>query len=499
MSKKSLTEETVDGIAWQSLAVVANIMLRALIIILLTRNLAAVDFGIIAAATVIVSVARVFSEIGVAQALVQRLTISDEHIKSAFAIAMYTGLAAAIAIFLSAPLFEYLLKMEGLDTFVRFVSLVLVLNGLGVVAAALLQRERRFKAISLVETGSFVIGFGFVALPLAKAGFGPWSLAIAYVVQSLLKTTALTAMRPPAIGLWPNRQAAGELLQVGGGFTTGQVGNFLATQVDYLIVGRWLGAEALGFYNRAYQLLMLPAHLFGTAVGSVLFPSVAAIQGQPDRIARAYMRAMGVVALLALPVSGLLVVLAPEIIRFVLGSEWEGMIVPFQILIATLLFRTNYKISDSITVAMGSMYERAWRQWIYAAAVAAGAFIGTFWGLAGVAVGVGLAVVLNFVMMTQLALKITGIPAMPLFLLHARQLAVASLIVAPAWLAADAVRDLDIGSTAVLSAGTLAAMLAAAVLLVRIRYIFGEDGVWLRDLAASKLLVALRKRPGETS
>ena len=492
--EQSLTQEAVNGVAWQAIAVGANIVLRAAILILLARTIDAPEFGIIAAATVVISLAEKLSQIGVARVLVQRLTLTQEEVKSAFAISLYTGLVATVLIFMAAPLLATLLRIERLDVYIRFLAITLLVNNLATVPAALLQRDRRFRAMGMIELSSYVIGFGLVALPMARAGYGSWALAMAQMAQVGSRAVVLFFMRRTAIRLWPSRKAAGELLNVGTGYSAGQVGNFVATQVDYLIVGRWLGVDALGFYNRAYQFLMLPTQLFGTAVSAVLFPSVASIQDQPERVARAYLRALGVIAMLTLPVSGALAVLAPELIHVVLGKSWAGMTVPFQILITTLLFRTSYKISDAITLAMGSMYRRAWRQWIYAGAVMAGALIGTKWGIAGVSVGVGGAVVLNFLMMMHLARQVTSLGLAPIALVHLRQLGIAVLITLPVWLEVTMLREMQLAPAGILAAGICTAAGLGSVMWFCFRGLFGQEGAWLHQLAMERLKSVIKPK-----
>ena len=112
--------------------------------------------------------------------------------------------------------------------------------------------------------------------------------------------------------------------------------------------------------------------------------------------------------MLTIPGSVLAVLLGPEIIHLLLGggAKWDDVIVPFQIFSAGLLFRTSYKISDSLARAMGTVYQRALRQAVYAVAVVVGAFIGTQYdSLNWVAVGVTGAIILNYLLMAQLSLK----------------------------------------------------------------------------------------------
>src|SRR5439155_16638905 len=110
-----------------------------------------------------------------------------------------------------------------------------------------------------------------------------------------------------------------ELLYFGGGFTLARVGNYIAGQGDNVVVGRWLGASALGIYSLAYQLITAPAILVGQVLDRVLFPTMASVQLEPTRLGRAYRTGVAVCALLVLPPSVVVTIVAPEIIVVLLG------------------------------------------------------------------------------------------------------------------------------------------------------------------------------------
>lgn len=491
--KPSLATEAVNGIAWQSLSIGANLILRFIVIIILTRTLSPHDFGIVAAAVVVISIASVFSEIGVGRVLVQRQELPDAMLKTAFAISLWAGVIASVAIFASASLIGMLFRMDGLAPYVQVLAVTLLLNTISAVPEALVQRDRQFRTMGLIELGSFLVGFGAVALPMAWSGFGAWSLAIAYVAQSAIKLVAYWIARSPRLALVP-REGTRELIFTGSAFMSGQLGNFAARQTDYLIVGRFLGPVALGYYNRAYQFLMFPAQLFGNSILKVLFPSISAIQDDPVRVARAFRRAIGVIAMLTLPLTAYLIIVAPELVVVLLGREWMPMILPFQILIASLLFRTSYKVSDSVCLAMGSLAARARRQWLYAAAVLAGAWIGSRWGLAGVATGVGLAVLFNYLIMLQLAARCIDISLSSLANLHLRQFGIAAVFSVPVYAATFAARAAGMHEFSVLVAASSAAALVMAVLWFGFRSVFGKDGEWLANLMHERLGQLRRRR-----
>jgi PST family polysaccharide transporter len=115
------------------------------------------------------------------------------------------------------------------------------------------------------------------------------------------------------------------------------------------------------------------------------------------------------VGILVYPTSGLLVVIAPELIHAILGDGWDRVVVPFQVLCFVLPVSTTYTISDSLARATGVVYKRAWRQFVFAGAVMLGSWYGQRWGLSGVAIGAGLATVLNQILMLQLSRTVTSL------------------------------------------------------------------------------------------
>lgn len=493
-----LTHEAVSNVGWQALVMGSNLVLKAVILVVLARLMPPAEFGLIAAATVVISLAADFSQIGVHRTLIQQRDLTRAHIASAFAISLMTGLAAAGLLNLAAPLLAGLVGIPETRPIIAFLALTLAVTGIGEVSASLLARERKFRLLGMIDLASYAFGFAGVALPLAVLGYGAWALAIGQMAQVIARMTALFVVRRPAIRLIPRWRESKDLLIPGAGFSAGQIGNFLATQADYFVVGRFLGPEALGLYSRAYQLFMLPAQMFGKVAATVLFPTFSAIQDQPERIARAYLSALGITALATLPVSAVLIILAPELIRVLLGANWAGMIAPFQVLVVMLVFRTGYKISDAVVLATGGMYRRALTQYLYAAAVVAGSLAGLRFGLSGVAAGVGLAVLFNFAMTLALAQRNTGLAWRALALAPLRQLPGAALVAGPTWLAAMAARHYAMPDIIVLLAGGAAAAGALAALWLLFRPVFGAEGAWLAALIESRIArwKARRARPG---
>jgi PST family polysaccharide transporter len=243
-----------------------------------------------------------------------------------------------------------------------------------------------------------------------------------------------------------------------------------------------MGMTALGIYGRAYQLMSVPASSLGQVLDEVLFPSMAKIQNDRTRLASIYLRGVSLVALVMLPVSVLSIILAQEIVRAMLGWRWDEVVLPFQILMAGLLMRTSYKMSDSLTRASGAVYKRAWRQVIYAGLVFGGAFLGRNWGVEGVAAGVLGAVSVNFLLMAQMSLKLVGESWLSFAKAHANASLLALCLGIVAYPAAVFLRGFDLSSYVFL-ASMGAFLLPCALLMIRLspNTLLGSEGVWMLE------------------
>ncbi|MFU8805483.1 MAG: lipopolysaccharide biosynthesis protein, partial [Bradymonadaceae bacterium] len=402
----SLTSRTLSGFFWSFSGVGLQAVLHIVSLAVLARLLTPEDFGLVGAALVVVMFATIASQMGVGPALVQRQDLNNAHIRVAFSLSMIMSTLLAIGIWWGAPWIAAFFRMDGLTPVLQIIALIFILQGLGIVGRSILQREMRFRAIAMLELGSHFMGYAVVGIAMAATGWGVWSLVGAHLVKTLtLSLGALLATRHsivPSLNLVASKQ----LLFFGSGLSLFQVANYVANYGDNAIVGRWLGAEGLGAYERAYQLLIMPATLLGGVVDRVMFPVMSRVQDDPERLGEAFRRSTSLIALLTLPVSAVIIIAADEIVGLFLGSGWDEVVLPLQILAMGLLFRTSYKISDALARATGKVFQSAWRQIVYAAGILIGAYIGQFYGLAGVATGTLIAIAIYFLLSAQLAIMI---------------------------------------------------------------------------------------------
>lgn len=494
--RTSLAQKVLAGFGVLSFGVGIQSAIQLVVLGVLARLLTPAEFGLVGAATVAIGVASAFGPSGIGAAIVQSVQLKPLHLRTGLGIAVLLGLLSYLAMALLAPLIAQFFRMPDLEVIVRVAALILPISAFGVVSEALMQREFRFRRLALISVISYVAGYGVIGILLALAGTGTWALVGALLGQAACKTSLLLANRREALGpiTWVAAEVR-QMLRFSIGLSLAKLSNQLAQQGDNLIVGRMLGAEALGVYGRAYQSSTMPAGLFSGVADTVLFPTLASVQANRDRVARGFVRALGASATVTLPVVAILTIVAPELILMVFGSQWNAVVEPFRILSATLVFRAGYKLCDSLARASGAVYRQAWRHFAYAMMVLAGSWIGQFWGLDGVAGGVLIAVLFHYLLMLQLSLSLSGACWGDIARLYFAPFLSMLIIAGTVHFGAEIARAHQVEPLLILL-GAGATMTASYLLLFRCcPKALGSEAAWLADLLVARYRMA---RPRES-
>lgn len=249
--------------------------------------------------------------------------------------------------------------------------------------------------------------------------------------------------RMPLRPRWALREAT-DLLSRGAGFSLARSFEFIARQGGYFVVGRWLGAASLGYFTRADKLILLPRNYVGQSLFHVLFPAMAQRQQGTERLATIYLHGSEVLSLVALPVSALLFVCAPEIVPVILGGQWGPVVVLLQILAFAVLFQMCDILNFAAIGALGAVYRQAWRQGIHAVLVVGGAWYASRWGLETVVIVIVGAQVLAYLLLAQLTVSLLGMRWRRLLRCCLPALWAGAWTAAALWLTAGQVRAMEL-------------------------------------------------------
>ncbi len=399
-----LGKQAARGMASVASSTVVVTIVRLGALLVLARLLEPNDFGIVAAALLVATLAQIFFLRGVAPALIQKKELNTSHEHSAFVGVVLGGVIAGLLLVLVAPACAKLLNAEASTPVIRLFASLFAINAATVVPNALHRRGLQFGRLAVAEVAGTFVGYAMVSIGLAWAGFGFWALVVGNIAQSVVTLLFLWRTHPPS---WPreaNWKSFRELYRTSAGFSIGAFGLFISNKADAIGISRILGADALGIYTNAYRLMADPSDRLGQVFGRVLLPAMSRIQDDRKRLKDTFLDGAGTVALLTLPVGITGALIADEIIQVLLGDSWAEAAGPFSVLALTMSLRTSFRLSEALVGATGAVFRRAWRQWAFAVLVIGGVVVGSRWKLTGVAAGVSLAMVFNWFLMAQLAL-----------------------------------------------------------------------------------------------
>jgi PST family polysaccharide transporter len=402
--KSVLLRSVFTGLTFQYVGVLLQGILQVGVLALLARLLAPHDFGLVGLATAFVGLATVLSQFGLTSAIVQRPTLTERDVRAGFTLSVVLGLLSAALLAAAAPIIARGFKTPPLAGIIEALSLTFVIASAGFVGEALLQRNLAWGRLMWVNLGSYVFGYAATGITLALLHLGPWALVGSQLGQALVRAGILLFMQPFSKRPLFDGAEIRELFRYGRGFTFARLFNYGSQQGDNLVVGRFMGMAPLGFYTRAFKLMLLPVTYFAQIVTRVLFPIMARVQRQPEKLASAYFTGAAVMALVSAPLSVVMVVTAPDIVALVLGSRWMPSVLPFRILTLGIVMRNGYLMAYSLDGALGAMSRRAVRDGIFCAAVLIGSAAGVRYGLAGVATGVLCAMGVHYLVAARMSI-----------------------------------------------------------------------------------------------
>ncbi|MEJ7596867.1 MAG: lipopolysaccharide biosynthesis protein [Kofleriaceae bacterium] len=472
-------ERTRRGISWNLLGALFTNGMRVVVIAVLGRALDSTDFGIVAAAISVNAILYAIRDVGVGQALIQRKELLPGHQRTGFAVSVYLGLGFSLLLLLGAPAIGDLYGIPESVDVIRVLGVLFTIRGLSATSRMLCQREMRFRTIAIIDAASFLVG-SILSMVLAVLGAGPWALVAGYLAEELILSGLYLYINPPLVSLRIEPARLRELMSFGGGQTVAQIAGILATYGDNFVVGNMLGARALGFYTRAYDLIKFPSTVFASIVGSVLFPAFSRLQDDRERLALGFRRALFTNALVLLPASALLFVLAPEVIRVLLGVGWDEAVLPFRLLTVTMLMRTTQKLGGLVASAAGAINGVALAYTGYMVLVIAGAAISIQWGIAGVAVSTGIAITLVSIACIYLTMRVSTLTIGAVLAAHGPGLVLAAVTAAIAWPLATALRG-TLGTAGVLAVTMLATVIACLIGVAMLLRAGRGDSAWLKS------------------
>lgn len=430
--------------------------------VVLARLLAPADFGLLAMVVAIVGLADLLREFGLSGAIVRLRDIDAGLWAAIHRFSLVLGVLAGGLAAASAPLIAALYDEPRLVGLTLALAPLVLVNSVAMPLQAALQRDLRFGTIGLVEVVAAAAGV-LAAIVGALLGAGYWSLVLLPAVTAVVRLELLLVIRrPPLRNARPWRDLR-PVVGTGGSIFGVELLNYAARNLDNVLIGRALGAAALGVYTRAYALLMLPISQLNGPLARVGLPVLSRLRDDEEAYRRYVRAAMLVVAYAAIPVFAIAAALAAPLVVVLLGDAWTAAAPIFALLAIAGVAQALGNVSGWLYVSLG----RAHRQLAYFAAtkplVLLAFVVGLAWnGVEGLALLYGLVSCALLVPGFLLAIRGTFVRPADVFLPVLRPVLLAPF----GFAAAAAVSAIVPNPVAALAAGGLAGVAVFALALL---------------------------------
>jgi O-antigen/teichoic acid export membrane protein len=375
-----------SGLSWSFANNVLSRLGSVLSGVVLARLLVPADYGVFAAAMVVLGAILSMNELGVSLAVVRWPGPPDRIAPTVLTMSTVASVAMYAACFAAAPYVADALSAPHATLLIRVLCVCVLADGVTAVSAALITRAFDQRKRAVIDLASFVVGTG-VAVTLAVLGAGAWSMVWGYVVSNVLASGLTVLFAPQRVRFGWDPDAARTLMAFGAPLAGSSLLMFVMLNVDYVVVGHLLGAVDLGIYLLAFNLSAWPANLVSASVRRVSLAGFARLLEQPAaRVGETFARAAGLLLAVALPMAVMLAVYAHPLVLVLYGQKWAAAVDVLQLLCVLGVVRVLTELAYDFLVALGRTTPNLWLQLLWVGCLVPGLVVGAhLGGIVGVA------------------------------------------------------------------------------------------------------------------
>lgn len=364
----------------------AKILLQFLSTAVLGRLLTPADFGLMAMAAPVLTFFVIFRDLGLSNVAIQRASITPEEVSTLFWINVLAGAVLTIIVMAFGPVAAAFFHDDRLGPVLALLAITFLINGASAQFLAMMQRRFRVRRLVLIDVCATTAGI-FTGIVAAWRGFGFWSLVFVPIVTqstSLLLALHGSHWRPGRARI--DRHTLG-MIRTGAGFAGFNLFNFLSRNLDNILVGRTLGETALGYYSRAYNLMLIPLSQVTNPLAQVMIPALSRLVSQPELYRSTYIGALQRILFFCCPVIMVNIVGADWTIRILLGPKWIEASPLYAILGIAAIVQPIGNSTGWLFISQGRSRDLfVWG--VFSSVITVASFVvGLHWGVTGLAWG----------------------------------------------------------------------------------------------------------------
>lgn len=344
-------KDLISGSFYIGIAKYAGIVCQLAVTAVLARILTPDDYGIIAIATVFIAFFNILSDVGIGVAVIQRKDFTDCDLDHLFSLNIFIGLFLSLLFFGFSEIISSYYENEQLLDVCRLLSLLIFFTCARTVPMNLLYRKKEFKYIAFTNLGVQVF-CGIAAIIAAISGWGVYALVLSQILSAFLLFVIYSLKYKRHLYFRVDVSPLKRVFSYSAYNFLGSIFIYLTLNIDKLIVGKYLGAKSLGYYEKSYSLVFLPINNITFVITPVLHPLFSEFQDNLKELANKFFKIIEILAYISFPLSILCFFISKELILLFYGNQWYPAIPPFQIMSLAI----SFLILDT---TVGSIYNAA--------------------------------------------------------------------------------------------------------------------------------------------
>jgi lipopolysaccharide exporter len=473
LDREGLKRATLSGARWVGASRIVAEVLALGTTVLLARLLSPAEYGTAVIVLILPMLASILTFEGFGAFLVQARACTREQVGAAVLLSLAAGSLLTLVVFFLAPVAAEPVFGPGTSRLAQLCAPIFLIASFGSVPRALLLRRLDWKWLNVTEVIQLIV-VSTASLALAFAGLGSEALILGAIIGAVGVSAVLLATAPGGPPLWDTASVK-SIVKFG---TPAAVAGLTATlhqNVAFLVLGGRVGPAQVGLFWRAYQLGVAYQSKVSNITYRVAKP-VLMRAGHIKDLREIRARVFRVNATLIFPLLALLVVLAPDVVPWIYGSDWRGAVVPAQVLAVAGAWTLLLGAIDAPLMAVGRPGAVAMFNTVMVVVTGATAWFTAPMGITAVAVGLAVSqLVLVLVGQFFLLRRLIGVPMRESLGDSAAPLACSGILVLATLPVAHALRT----SLEVLPLTLIIALLGLAVYAVCLRLV--SPAAW-RDL-----------------
>lgn len=329
---KTLKQKAASSMVWMAIQKYSTMIIQFISGIILARLLTPYDYGCIGMLTIFMVLAESFIDGGFGSALIQKKRPTQEDYSTIFFWNLFMAVILYVVLFTCAPLIARFYGIPLLTKVLRVQGVILFIYAFNIVQRNQLQKQLKFKSLSIITLISATIALG-VTIVLAYKGFGVWALVTQHILVALIPAIAFwffVKWRPILVFSWKSFK---ELFSFGLFMFLIQIINQFSVQLQGLLIGRFYNASTMGYYSKALRTESLASHSISSVMNQVTFPVYAEIQDNKQALANVIKRVTMTLSYFSFPLLFLLLLLAKPLFVILYSERWLPSVPYFQALL----------------------------------------------------------------------------------------------------------------------------------------------------------------------